>query len=134
MIPDPRTRQFPLTFNERTGMILNPNANVLQFELNRFQQETQQQKLVAIRQKTFIMMFDPSKKYSFPPEFYMGQTSDQHLAVKDVHKILGVHVQNDPRWNTQDEQMVKKGSKKIWLLRRMRQMGVDQKTIATYWK
>ena len=30
--------------------------------------------------------------------------------------------------------MVKKGSKKIWMLRRMRQMGVDQRTIAAYWK
>ena len=30
--------------------------------------------------------------------------------------------------------MVKKGSKKIWMLRRMRQLGVDQRTIASYWK
>ena len=30
--------------------------------------------------------------------------------------------------------MVKKASKKIWLLRRMRQLGVDEKTISNYWK
>ena len=29
--------------------------------------------------------------------------------------------------------MVTKASKKIWLLRRMRQLGVDEKTITTYW-
>ena len=72
LIPDPRTRQFPLTFNERTGMILNPSENVLQFELNRFQQETQQQNLVANRQKTFIMLFNPSKKYTFLPRVSNG--------------------------------------------------------------
>ena len=32
------------------------------------------------------------------------------------------------------EQMVKKASKKIWLLRRMRNLDVDEKTIAKYWK
>ena len=80
------------------------------------------------------MLFNPSKKYAFPPEFQMGPESDENLTVKNVHKILGVHVQNDLRWNAQVEHMVKKASKKIWLLRRMRQMGVDQRTIATYWK
>ena len=30
--------------------------------------------------------------------------------------------------------MVRKASKKIWFLRRMRRMGVDQQTIASYWK
>ena len=30
--------------------------------------------------------------------------------------------------------MVKKASKKIWLLRRMRSLGVDQYTVAAYWK
>ena len=30
--------------------------------------------------------------------------------------------------------MVTKASRKIWLLRRMRQLGIDQLTIASYWK
>ena len=29
---------------------------------------------------------------------------------------------------------VKKASRKIWLLRRMRNLGVDENTIAAYWK
>ena len=62
------------------------------------------------------MLFNASRKYSFPPEFSLGQES---LAVKSVHKILGLFVQNDLRWGAQIEHMVKKASKKIWLLRRM---------------
>ena len=42
LIPDPKCRPFPLATNERTQMILDPSENMLQFELDRFHQETQQ--------------------------------------------------------------------------------------------
>ena len=48
-------------------------------------------------------------------------------------KLLGFMIQNDLRWEAQVAHMVTKASKKIWLLRRMRQLGVDEKTITTYW-
>ena len=54
--------------------------------------------------------------------------------MKNVHKILGLLVQDDLRWGSQVEYMVKKASKKIWLLRRMRNLGVDEYTVAAYWK
>ena len=47
LIPDPKVRQFPLAFNERTQMILDPHENVLPHELFRFQQETTQGNLVT---------------------------------------------------------------------------------------
>ena len=134
LIPDPQTRQFPLNYNERTRMILNPSENVLQQELVRFQEETQQHNLVTNSKKTFIVLFNPSRKYAFPPEFQIGPVTDQHLTVKSVCKILGVFIQSDFCWNVQTEHMIQKASKKIWLLRRMRELGVDQKTVAEYWK
>ena len=137
LIPDPKSRQFPLSYCQRTRMILDPKENVLQHELTRFNFETQQSNLVANRKKTFVMLVNFSRKYAFPPEFQLGlndNTSEEYLSVKSSLRILGVEVQNDLRWNTQVENMVRKASKKIWLLRRMRRMGVDQQTIASYWK
>ena len=83
-----------------------------------------------------ILLFNFSKKYAFPPEFLLQNNTspEQYLNVQNVHKILGLFVQNDLRWGTQINHMVKKASKKIWMLRRMREMGVDQLTIASYWK
>ena len=49
-------------------------------------------------------------------------------------KILGVMIQDDLKWDAQVNQMAKKASGKIWLLRRMKQLGVDEGTITTYWK
>ena len=136
LIPDPKTRQFPLSYTERTQMILDPSENVLQNELNRFHFETEQCNLVENKKKTFIMLVNFSRKYAFPPEFQLGQNlnKSEYLTVKSSLKILGVVVQNDLRWNAQIQHMVKKASKTIWLLRRMNQMGVDQQTIARYWK
>ena len=138
LIPDPKSRQFPLAFNERTQMVLDPRENILQQELTRFHWETQLSNLVANKNKTFIMLFNFSKKYAFPPEFTLGLNDstdpNEYLKVKSSHKILGLFVQHDLRWNTQVNHMVMKASRKIWLLRRMRQLGVDQQTIASYWK
>ena len=95
LIQDPKTRPFPpLQYNERTQMVLNPCENILQQELDRFQQETEQCNFVTNKKKTVVMLFNASRKYSFPPEFSLGQES---LAVKSVHKILRLFVQNDLR-------------------------------------
>ena len=112
-------------------MFLKPDENVLQHELARFQMETAAQNLVTNNNKTFIMLFNCSRNYAFPPEFTLGQ---QELAIKTHHKILGVMVQDDARWGSQVEHMTKKASSKIWLLRRMRKLGVDELTIAAFWK
>jgi hypothetical protein len=84
------------------------------------------------------MLFNFSKKYAFPPEFTLGpnENSDpeEYLNVKSSLKILGLFIQSDLRWNSQVKHMVTKASRKIWLLRRMRQLGIDQPTIASYWK
>ena len=78
------------------------------------------------------MVFNTTRKYAFPPEFRLGDSDI--LQTRTEHKILGVKIQNDLKWGAQIDQMTKKASKKIWLLRRMRQLGVDQATVINYWK
>ena len=131
LIPDTRVRPFPLNYNERTKMVIDPEENLLQQELDRFHSECSKNKFVTNDKKSTIMTFNNSRKYAFPPEFHLG--SSKLLEVKTTTKVLGVMVQNDLRWGAQVEHMVRKASKKIWMLRRMRQLGVDETTITTYW-
>ena len=56
------------------------------------------------------------------------------LQVKPVLKILGIQIQDDLKWGAQVDQMVKKASSKIWMLRRMKKLGVGENTIANFWK
>ena len=43
-------------------------------------------------------------------------------------------VQDDLGWDAQIKMMCQKASSKIWLLRRMKQLGVDEPTITSYWR
>ena len=131
LCPDPITRCFPLRYCERTQMKIMDEENVLQQELNRFQDETKKNNFVLNKKKTFIMSFNFSRGYAFPPEFYAEK---EILEVKPVLKILGVMIQSNLKWDAQIEHITKKASKTIWRLRRMKQLGVDNKTLATFWK
>ena len=132
LISDSENRPSPLNVSERTRMVLKPSENVLQQELNRFQKETTQNNFVTNKKKTFIMAFNNSRKHVFPPEFTLDGT--EILNVQHELKVLGVMVQDDLRWNSQVKQMTTKATKNIWLLRRLKQLGVDDQTIANYWK
>ena len=76
--------------------------------------------------------FSRSKSYAFPPEFSIGDT--QVLEVKKTHRILGIQVQDDMRWQAQVDEMVRRATKTTWVLRRMRALGVDQGSLVAYWK
>ena len=85
LVQDHTNRPCPLNYHERTCMVLDPAKNVLQQELDRFQVECDQGNFVTNRKKTVILLFNASRKYSFPPEFSLGQ---DNLTVKKVKKIL----------------------------------------------
>jgi len=131
LIPDPVTRPFPLQYEERMQTILDPNENLLQQELNRFHTECTQNKFLVNDKKSCVMTFNNSRKFAFPSEFFLGNT--EVLQEKKTLKILGVMVQSDLKWGAHIDLMVKKASKKIWILRRMRQLGLDEATITRYW-
>ena len=132
LVPYPSTKPFPLNYHDRTQMMINPEDNILQLELDRFHKEATQNNFVTNKKKTSIMIFNATQIYAFSPEFTLG--SPEILQTKSHHKILGLQVQNDLKWGAQVEQMTKRASKKIWLLRRMKRLGVDDTTITNYWK
>jgi hypothetical protein len=73
-----------------------------------------------------------SKKFDFPPEFTIG--ASEVLEVKKEHQILGVIVQDDLKWGAQVQQMISRATRTIWVIRRMRALGVQQSTLVEYWR
>ena len=92
LIQDPQTRQMPLNYQERTNMMLDPNENVLQQELDRFQSETTEHNFVTNEKKTAVMVFNSSKKYAFAPDFKLG-TSEVLNTYKELRNLRS----NGPR-------------------------------------
>ena len=74
-------------------MKLKLEENVLQQELQKFEDFTTQNKLVINSKTCFVMVFTRSRLHAFPPEFHRGNKNI--LETKESHKILGVTVQND---------------------------------------
>ena len=131
LIPDSEERPRPLNFHERTQMILKKDENVLQQQMDRFHKEASDHKLVVNIKKCFIMAFSRSRKHDFPPEFKIGDS--QNLEVCTTLKILGVQIQSDLKWNAQCQQMISRASSKIWVLRRMKALGLPAATLRIYW-
>ena len=86
-------------------MVIDPKENVLQHELDRFQEETTQNNFLTNKNKTFIMVFNATRKYAFPPDFKLGDSLT--LELKESHQILGVQVQTDFKWADQITHMTK---------------------------
>ena len=78
------------------------------------------------------MVFNATRKYAFSPDFKLGDSLT--LQLKESHQILVFQVQTDFKWADQITHMTNKASKTIWLLRRMKQLGIDETTITNYWK
>ena len=113
-------------------MKIKGEENVLQLELEKFQNFCFQNKLVINSRKCFTMLFNRSKLYAFPPEFKIGDW--ELLSVKKTHRILGVLIQDDLKFGAQVKEMVRRATTTTWVIRRMRALGVDQATLITYWK
>ena len=56
------------------------------------------------------------------------------MEMRKEHTILGIQVQDDLKWQSQCEEMVKRATVTKLALRRMRALGVPQDTLVEYWK
>ena len=97
-------------------------------ELQRLYEFTNLNGFVINKKKCYTMVFSRSRKYDFPPEFSIGDSS--FLAEKQEATILGVIVRSNLRWDSQIQQMVRKATKAVWTLRRMKSLGVDTATLS----
>ena len=113
--PDQGIRPRPHTYHERTQMKLKYSENILQIELEKFNDFCTNNKLVINSRKCFVMLFSRSRTKAFPPEFVIGNS--EVLNVKKTLRILGVQVQDDLKWNSQVEKMVQRASQTTFELK-----------------
>ena len=66
------------------------------------------------------MIFSRSRKYDFQPELLIN---DELLEVTESTKLLGVTISSDIRWDIHVSKIRNKVLKKLWMLRRIKQLG-----------
>jgi hypothetical protein len=129
---DPVERPRPLNFSERHQTVLKPEMNMVQETLKQFASDAEANRFIINKGKCYAMKFSRSIKYDFPAEFkIMG---DDFIEEKHVLRVLGIQIQSNLRWDAQCAQMIKRASNTIWVLRRMKELGVEEASLVNFWK
>ena len=70
--------------------------------------------------KTKLMVFNPGHSRDFLPRFTFN---NDELDVVDEFKLLGVIIRSDLSWEQNTDYIVKRANKKLWSLRRLKNLG-----------
>ena len=120
---DPVARQQPVTFHERSGHILPPGNNLLQFYVHDTEDFVQENKMILNKSKTTVMKFINSRKIDFPPEITFRDGT--MLQTVTETRLLGVIITSDLKWGKNTTYIINKARKKLWLLRRMKSLDLS---------
>ena len=117
LINDPVSRPRPLSFEERSGHVLPPQNNLLQYYVYDTEGFAAENNLMINKKKSKLIEFSNSRKLDFPPEITFRDGS--LLESTTEMTLLGVIVSNDLKWAKNTEFICTKARQKLWILRRM---------------
>ena len=76
--------------------------------------------------KTKIMIFNPCRSKKFTPNFSINGSA---LEVVSETKLLGLNITSDLKWKSNTSNIVKRASKRLWVLRRLKVLGADMNSL-----
>ena len=85
---------------------------------------TEENEMRINKKKTKVMLFNEANKYDFMPEIEID--NGEILEVDEEFKLLGVIMTSDLKWNKNTKHITQKGFQRLWMLRRLKQLGVSQ--------
>ena len=116
-------RQLPDMFHARTGHVLPPANSQVYKQLQRTEEYAKLNDMAINYEKTKLMVFNTCKSVDFRPEFEFGS---KQLEVVDEMRLLGITVRSDLKWTSNTQDIVKRASSKLWILRRLRNLGANK--------
>ena len=79
--------------------------------------------MVINEKKTKMMVFNPCTSIDFMPEFKLN---NNQLEVVEEMRLLGVILRSDMKWTSNSENIVKKGYQRLWMMRRLKELGANE--------
>ena len=123
-------RQKPLAFAERFETDVSHEANIIQRIADGLSQFSEERQMRINSKKSKVMKFSVSRVKDFPAEVVIDGNI---LEVKDKLKILGVIVTPNLKWDANTEFICKKAYSKMWAIRRMKALGLDNFTLLDFY-
>ena len=118
----------PVSYHQRTGHRLKSSHNVLQDCLYDFTDFAHRNEFSVNIKKSSLMLFNVSKNFDFPPELKLSENGET-LNVVESTKILALFVHISLNWDTHIEYVCSKAKSRIWILRRLMELGLDYTVI-----
>ena len=78
--------------------------------------------------KTKVMLFNVSKQNNFMPEVRV-KDDKQNIEVVEEFKLLGVQITSDLKWDANTNAITKKAFKRLWMLRRLKNLGLKTSSL-----
>ena len=72
--------------------------------------------------KTKMILFNTRTAYDFEPRFTV---KGNEIETVEQVKLLGVVLRNDLSWSSNTDYLVDRTNKKLWMLRRLKNLGAD---------
>ena len=119
-------RVQPDTFHARTGHALPIEKSKVYNQLLRTDEYARENGMKINQKKTKIIVFNPCKSKDFMPEFPLN---GQILEVVEEMKLLGIIISSDLSWHANTEYIVTKANKRLWMLRRLQNLGAEKEDL-----
>ena len=106
------------------------DSNILQSIADGLLEYSSNGQMKVKSKKSCVMKICKSRSKAFPLEIKIGE---DFLEVKQEMKILGVILQPNMKWAANTAYICKKAYKNMWVIRRMKTLGLDSFTLVDYY-
>ena len=117
--------------NSQSEFFIPPDKSVLQKRLEHVNMAAITHEMKLNLNKTKIIPFNFTKKYTFEPRFTL---ENKLIDVVQEIKLLGVTITSNTKWDANTKDLVKKGNKRLWFLRRLKLMNASKVTLKNIYK
>ena len=114
--------QLPDVYHGRTGHVLPPANSQVYNQLQKTEEYAKLNDMIVNYDKTKLMVFNKCKSVDFSPKFEFG---NKQLEVVEEIRLLGVIIRSDLKWSSNTEDLVKRASNKLWVIRRLKSLGAN---------
>ena len=110
----------------RTGHVLPSSNSKVYEQLVKTQNYAEHNQMRLNQKKTKLIVFNPFRSLDLMPNICLDE---QELELVEEIKLLGLTIRSDMKWVSNTENMVKKGNKRLWLLRRLKNLGANNEQL-----
>ena len=118
-VPD---RPLPDDFRCRTGHALKTENSAVYKEVNNIKEYAAANDMKLNLRKTKFMLFNQCKSIDFMPALNIDGAD---IELVEEMKLLGVIITSDMKFSRNTEYIVERGYKRVWMLRRLKNLGAS---------